>query len=597
MKRIPEHIIQEVVSRSDIVRVIGEYVRLENRGGRYLGLCPFHNEKTPSFNVHPDKGFFYCFGCKKGGDVISFIKEAEHCGYLEAIERLADKAGITLSYEGEDDPEAQKAARHKDALYELYERLVATVHHLLTDDARGRSALDYARSRGLSDELIARFRLGYLPADRRWLYRFLLSKSYSPEFLKDSGLFSAKYPEVCLFSDRLLFPIEDVRGRVIAFGGRLLAGEGPKYINSPETRLFKKQDNLFGLHASIKGIREQGQALLCEGYMDAIAFHAAGLDYAVAPLGTAFTAQQAALLKRYTPTLVLSFDSDEAGRKAAERSIGIAEAAGLTVKALVLSEGKDPAELMQKYGPERLKKEAESTITADDFLLNYAVQLNKQGGTEGIAAAFAYVFPFMAGFSSALRRDSFLEAAAGRLHVDPASVRSDFDRFLHKRIEPRERERQEPAPHFVPSPDAELLAALAAHPSQFEKARAELDTASFEDEALRDAFIAMEECYRKDDNGLASVLAALQDEGLRNFILERASSGAYEQDPERFIADGVFRIKERSVRKRIRKLVARIRDYDEERDGDETSLNDLLYEKMYLDNELSRIKEERHGRS
>ncbi len=602
MKRIPERIVEEIRSRSDIVHVIGEYVRLEQRGGRYIGLCPFHNEKTPSFNVNQDKGFFYCFGCKKGGDVISFVKEIERCGYIEALERLADKAGIEISYEGDEDPEAEKEAKRTASLYELYERLAGTFHHLLTQDPRGEAARSYAYSRGLSDEMIGRFRLGYIPEDRRWLHSFLRSKAYSEDFLGDSGLFSARYPEVCIFSGRLLFPIRDVRGRVTAFGGRLLSGEGPKYINSPETRLFRKHDSLFGLFDSFKDIRERGTAILCEGYMDAIAFHAAGIPCAVAPLGTAFTEHQAVLLKRYAKDVVLCFDSDEAGRKAAERAIGMAEAAGLKVLALSLSEGKDPAELLQKYGPERLKKEAESTITSDDFLLNHAVRLRKSLGPEGPSAALSYLFPFIADFSSAVRRDSFAEEAARRLGLDIASVRTDFDRFLRMRSETRHTPRREAqeaqaSPSFSPSPDAELLAALAAFPALFEKVRSVLEPSSFEDEALRDAYIAMEERYRQDDTNLASLVDKLADPGLKAFMLERASNGAYDRDPERFIADGVFRIRERAIQKRIRKLVARIRDYDEERDGDETSLNDLLYEKMYLDGELARIKDERNGRS
>lgn len=600
MKRIPDSLVQEISARSDIVSVVGEYVRLERRGSRLVGLCPFHNERTPSFNVNPDRGFFYCFGCKKGGDAVTFIKEIERCGYVEALERLAEKAGIALRYEGDDDPEADKAAKRKASLYELYDRLAGSFHHLLTGDARGAAALAYARSRGLSDQTIREFKLGFVPADRYWLHRFLSAKAYSADFLAQSGLFSQKYPELCIFAGRLVFPIEDARGRVVAFGGRLLEGDGPKYINSPETALFRKQEQLFAFAKAAKGIRERGYAVVCEGYMDAIAFHASGAPYAVAPLGTAFTEQQAALLKRQAPVVALAFDADEAGRAAAERSIGVAERAGLEARVLTLSEGKDAAELMQKYGPERLKKEAESTITADDYLLANAASIAGRDGDGGIPAAFAYLFPFIAGFSSSLRRDGFLEAAARRFGADPASVRGDYERYLRgapKGSTPRPAEAPAPAAAFRPSPDAELIAALTAHPEQFERARAELDPSSFEEECLRDAYIVLEERYRNDDLVAASVAARLADPGLRAFVLERAASGAYEADPARFISDGVYRIKERALQKEMRRVVARIRDYDEERDGDELSPNELLYEKMYLDGELTRIKEERHARS
>ena len=286
MKRIPDRIIQEITSHSDIVRVVGDYVRLEKRGTRWIGLCPFHNEKTPSFGVNEDRGFFYCFGCRKGGDVITFVKEYEKCGYVEALERLAEKAGISIEYEGEEDAAAVEASKKRDALYELYERLAGTFHHLLVSDVRGKVALEYALSRRLDTEAIASFRLGYVPADRTWLFKFLKSRSYSDDFLAESGFFSRKYPDYCIFTDRLLFPISDARGKVVGFGGRVLSGDGPKYINSPETAIFHKQDTLFGLSRSIPSMRTSGEAILCEGYMDVMALHAAGAENAVAPLGT-----------------------------------------------------------------------------------------------------------------------------------------------------------------------------------------------------------------------------------------------------------------------------------------------------------------------
>jgi len=315
MKRIPEHVVQQIVSATDIVRIVGEYVRLEKRGARWVGLCPFHNEKTPSFGVNEDRAFFYCFGCKKGGDAITFIKEIEKCGYVEALERLAEKAGIAITYEGEEDPAEARAAKERDSLLELYERLAGTFHHLLLSDRSGAAALSYARNRHLSDETIAAFRLGYAPADRGWLYRFLKSKAYSDDFLASSGLFSRNYATTSIFSDRLMFPICDIRGRVVAFGGRILSGDGPKYINSPETAIFKKHETLFGLNMAASSMRSSGEAILCEGYMDTIAFHAAGVSNAVAPLGTAFTESQASILKRYARVIILSFDSDEAGKK------------------------------------------------------------------------------------------------------------------------------------------------------------------------------------------------------------------------------------------------------------------------------------------
>jgi len=599
MKRIPERIIQEILSRSDIVRVVGDYVRLEKRGTRWIGLCPFHNEKTPSFGVNEDRGFFYCFGCRKGGDVITFVKEFEKCGYVEALETLAEKAGVAIEYEGEEDAAAAEASKKRDALYELYERLTGTFHHLLVSDERGKAALAYAHSRRLGKDAITAFRLGYVPADRTWLARFLKSRSYSDDFLVESGLFSRKYPEYCIFTDRLLFPISDAKGRIIAFGGRLLSGDGPKYINSPETAIFHKQETLFGLSRSIPSMRTSGEAILCEGYMDVMALHAAGAVNAVAPLGTAFTESQALILKRYVSTVVLCFDTDAAGRKAAERTIGIAEARGMSVKAMKISGAKDPAEMLEKYGPERLKKETQSTITSDDYVLQNAKEIALKAGEEGPSAAFDYIFPFIAALTSDIRRDSFLERAATRLGVDPESVRTDFAKFLSadQKYPRRVNTETVKAVAFVPGSDAALIAAIAANPHLYAKARTYLGPADFEDESLKDAVIVMEECYRQEDLSVAAVASRLADDGLRSYILEGAAAGTYAVNPERFIDDGLYRVRERAMERLKKKIVARIREYDAARDGDELSLNDLLYEKMYLDGELTRIKDERHGRS
>ena len=597
MKRIPERVVQDIVARTDIVRIVGEYVRLEKRGSRWTGLCPFHNEKTPSFGVNEERGFFYCFGCKKGGDAITFIKEIEKCGYVEALEHLADKAGVVISYEGEDDPEQERAAKERDSLYELYQRIAGTFRHLLVSDPRGADALAYVRRRKLSEEISDSFGLGYAPKDRGWLYRFLLGKSYSAEFLERTGLFSKNHRGSAIFSDRLMFPITDAKGRVVAFGGRLLSGDGPKYLNSPETSIFRKHETLFGLSKATQAIRATGEAILCEGYMDTIAFHAAGVANAVAPLGTSFTDSQATLLKRYAGTIVLSFDSDDAGITAAERAIGIAESTGLGVRVLRIAGAKDPAEILEKNGPGQLKINAASTITSDEFILGNAASLIRDGDPGSQSEAFKYLFPFIASISSDIKRDSFINTAATRLGADPASVRSDFNRFLNKDSFRRTQPVKDPVHSaFVHSADAELIAAIVSNSDLFETARSEIGPTDFDEEPLKDAFITMEECYRSGDQSVTAVTERLTSEGLKEFILQKISDGAYSMNPERFVVDGVRRVKERALRRQQQRIVARIREYDPERDGDELSLNDLMYEKMFLDGELTRIKEERHGR-
>ncbi|NLJ45308.1 MAG: DNA primase, partial [Treponema sp.] len=389
MKRIRKDSLEAVLGRTDVAAVIGEYVRLQRSRSGYKGLCPFHNEKTPSFNVVPEKGLFYCFGCQKGGDVIAFLREIEGLSFVEAVERLAEKAGVQLEYEGADGfpDEAARESRERDTLYELYERLTSTFQWLLREHPSGKAAREYLDRRKVSREIQESFRLGYAPRDRRWLFDFLRKKGYSPEFLAGTGLFSRDHPDRALFADRVMFPITDYRGRSVAFGGRLLQGDGPKYLNSPESRVFHKQDNLFALSTSAKAIRQDRTALICEGYMDVLAFHQAGIGYAVAPLGTAFTDGQARLLRRYADQAVFCFDSDDAGQRATEKALMTAARIGLRAKVLVLEGGKDPAEILETRGEEELKKLSIFTINGDDFVVRRARTARDTTTAEGKALA------------------------------------------------------------------------------------------------------------------------------------------------------------------------------------------------------------------
>jgi DNA primase len=316
MAKIPESVIQEILDKTNYLAVFQEKVRLTKKGNKWWGLCPFHSEKTPSFSVDTERGLFYCFGCQKGGSLIDFLMETDKLTFVEAVGELAEKAQVPIPA---DNFISDRAESERTQLYSLYDKLAKAFHWLLREHESGATALGILRNRGIPDKFIDDFRLGYSPADPSWLSRFLQSKGFSTEFLARTGLFSARNTGYPLFSDRIMFPIADQRGRVIAFGGRLIRGDGPKYINSPDTPIFHKQENLFALDKALPAIKEQNSALICEGYMDALSFHAAGIANAVAPLGTAFTTKQAQLLRRRAERVSLCFDSDEAGKKAAER--------------------------------------------------------------------------------------------------------------------------------------------------------------------------------------------------------------------------------------------------------------------------------------
>ena len=378
MPYIAETTIRELNDRLDAVSVVNDYVRLEKKGGRDWGLCPFHNEKTGSFTVNPDMKWYHCFGCGKSGSVIDFVMEMDKLSFPEAVEQLAKRMGIEVVYE-KTGRGAAEAGREKeqDQLFELYRRVAVSFHHFLLEKGEGAAAKRYIISRGINDEMIERFRLGYAPGNRSWLYRFLTEKGYSPEFLASSGLFSRNHPRSAFFWDRLMFPIADRQGRTVAFGGRVLSGDGPKYMNSGESGRYKKGETLFAIDLALPEIRKTREAYLAEGYMDVVALHQAGVTNAVAPLGTAFTDGQARLLKRWAERVYLIFDADEAGQNAAFKGIMTCRKNGLESFVVVLNPEnspeleagglapKDPADVLKNFGPEASQREKNPRINAN----------------------------------------------------------------------------------------------------------------------------------------------------------------------------------------------------------------------------------------
>jgi len=608
MARIPDALVREILDKTDIVSRLGVHMRLAKKGGRWQGLCPFHNEKSPSFHVDPDKGLFYCFGCQKGGSVVQFLMELEKLSFPEAMEELAKRAGIRL--EVEEAPSEEEKERR--ALLELHERLAGTFHWLLCDHPSGKKARERLRERALPDELVEEFRLGYAPADRRWLYTFLRGKGYSEAFLGRSGLFAGSSRDFPIFAHRIMFPISDQRSRIIAFGGRLLEGEGPKYINSPDTPLFRKQDNLFALDKALPHIKKEGSALICEGYMDALSFHAAGVKNAVAPLGTAFTAAQARQLKRWADRILLCFDSDEAGRKAAERACAIAAAAGLDARVISLPGAKDASEILEKEGPGTLQKTGDFTINGDDFLVRRARELFDIGTVEGKAKAAAFLYPYADALDSELKRSAFLEFASREFGANPLSIRTDYEaakragaaRDQRRAAAGRGEERAEaPAGRVARTTDLVFMAAVVLDAARFPDVRSKVSPEDLDDFRARDLYIALEEGFRADELGADSILGRIEDEAARRFVMEGAATGEFSLNSERLIADGIQTVRRRSLERRRERLLSRMAPLGASqadiRGGaalEGASLNDLLYEKMHLDAELESMKGERDER-
>lgn len=363
-----EDLIEEIRQHNDIVEVIGQYVHLEKKGGSYFGLCPFHNEKTPSFSVSGDKQMYYCFGCGNGGNVFTFLMEYENYNFQEAIAYLAERANIRLP-EAEISEAERKRQQYKKSLYEANYLAAKYYYYCLTHESYGKVAKQYLQKRNISESTAKRFALGYATVYKDDLYRFLAEKGFTPKQLLDAGLIvkdkGGKEIYYDRFFNRLMFPIWDSQNRIIAFGGRVFGDALPKYLNSPETEIFEKSKNLYGLHLA-KSSRK-AYFLLVEGYMDVISLQEAGFENTVASLGTAFTKNHAHLIKRYVQKVYICYDADNAGIQAALRAIPILKSEGIDTRVIELPDAKDPDEMIQKKGKEAFEKAVENAIPAFMF--------------------------------------------------------------------------------------------------------------------------------------------------------------------------------------------------------------------------------------
>ncbi len=417
-----DELIEEVRSRNDVVDVISGYVRLQKRGSTYFGLCPFHNEKTPSFSVSPGKQMYYCFGCGAGGNVFTFMMQYENFTFQEAMQSLADRAGIELPKQ-EMTAAQREAADKRSKLLEV-NKVAAKYFYMLLRSPQGAHALQYFEGRQLSKETMQHFGLGYSNKFSDDLYQYLKKQGYGDDLLKDSGLVTIdeRRGGYDKFWNRAMFPIMDANNRVIGFGGRVMGEGEPKYLNSPETMIFDKSRNLYGLNFARASRRPH--ILLCEGYMDVIALHQAGFDNAVASLGTSFTSGHANLLKRYTKEVYLTFDSDGAGVKAALRAIPILKEAGLTAKVINMRPYKDPDEFIKALGAEEYQKridEAENSFMYEVRMLERDYNL---ADPESKTEFFYAVARKILNFEEELERENYIEAVAAKYQIGFEQLRS-----------------------------------------------------------------------------------------------------------------------------------------------------------------------------
>lgn len=438
----PEAFLEEVNEKNPIEDVVSQYVRLTRRGSNLFGLCPFHNEKTASFSVNPEKGIYYCFGCHKGGGAVNFIMESEGLEYRDAVAFLAKRAGIEMP---EEDAKQTSNLRHKERLWALC-RDAARFYHETLKSSEGQAGLQYLLGRGLSQKTIIRFGLGFAPDRWDGVKHAMMEKGYTIDELREAGLIRENRRQVTdkngnlvervstydWFRNRVMFPIIDVRGNVIGFGGRVMDGSEPKYLNSPESLIFNKRKNLFALNVAKK--TKMGMLVLTEGYMDTISMHQYGFDGAVASLGTSLTKEQAGMLAKYTKHMVLCYDGDEAGQNAAKRAISILEQTGITVSVLRMQGAKDPDEFLKKYGPERFRKLLDNSENQAAYQLESIRRKYDLGSDNGKVEFLKEAADFIATLSSSVEREVYSGRAAEMAGIQPDAVKLEVQRAYKRRI-------------------------------------------------------------------------------------------------------------------------------------------------------------------
>ena len=554
-----DELIEEVRSRNDIVDVISNYVRLSKKGSTYFGLCPFHSEKTGSFSVSPGKQMYYCFGCGAGGNVFTFLQNYENLTFPEAVKQLAERAGVSLP-ERDVTEEEKRAATRKELLFKINKE-AATYFYSLLRSEHGRHALEYFRGRALADETMRRFGLGYSDKYSDDLYRALKKKGYEDALLKETGLISYNEKKGAhdKFWNRAMFPIMDVRGKVIGFGGRVMGEGEPKYLNSPETEIFNKGRNLYALH--IARMTRRPYMLLCEGYMDVIALHQAGFDNAVASLGTAFTEGHAALLKRYTKEVYLTFDSDDAGIRAALRAIPICREAGLPCRVLSLSPYKDPDEFLKNLGKEEFEeriKNAENSFLFSVRILKESYDMRDPASKTAFQQETARR---LLTFTDAAERENYLEAVAEQHGIGRENLKGLVNKLgteeglalrrPEKKSGIQERKQKEPG---IRKSERLLLTWMVEDERLFDSVGRYIRPPDFSDELYRKAAEILYEQHERGAVNPAGILDLFPEEEdqreLASLFHARLIEVHSDEEKEKALKDTVLKIKRESISRR-----------------------------------------------
>ena len=573
-------VIEEVVSRNDIVDVISGYIKLKKSGSSYVGLCPFHNEKSPSFSVSGTKQMYHCFGCGVGGNVITFVMEYENYTFPEAVKMLADRAGIALpvmEYSGED-------RRERDIKTKLLEinKIAATFYYHQLKSPAGQSGLDYLKKRQLSDKTINTFGLGYAPQLTGDLYRMLKEKGYDDELLKESGLFTYEKGIREKFWNRVIFPIMDINNKVIGFGGRVMGDGKPKYLNSPETKLFDKSKNLYGLNVARSS--RKNNLIICEGYMDVISMHQAGFNQAVASLGTALTPGHARLMKRYTDNVLITYDSDEAGVKAALRAIPILKEAGLSTKVINMRPYKDPDEFIKALGTEAFQERIDKAENSFMYEIGIIEKNYNRSDPESETAFEREVANKLVQFSEKLERDNYMKAVCHQFMIPEDGMREMVIRIGSqggiiprqtqpvRRVEPARKKKED----GIRQAEKILLTWMIEDGDIYDKVSEYIQPDDFIDPLFKDVASKVYEQYEIGSVNPAAIIGSYSDGDMHSEIAAMFSAELSESlsksEREKTLNDTVLRVKKSSL------------DYKLEHAADAKTMQDIIGRQMKLNN-------------
>ncbi len=593
--------IEEIKRRLSIVDVASSYTQIFQKSGRPWIKCPFHGngqERTPSCKLDPEQSRYYCFGCHSTGSMFSFVMHMEHLTFPEAVEFLADKAGVELE-RTDKRPEASREREERDALFELYERLQKTFSYLLLETESGRAAREYLAKRKISDETVRKFCLGFAPRDPQWLYEFLKKKSYTDDFLKKSGLFSQnKYPYP-LFCNRLMFPVRNWQGKIVAFGARDLSfrENAPKYINTPDTLIYSKKHNLYGFHEGLGEIKSQKRAIVCEGNFDAISLQQSGVGNAVAPFGTAFTPEQADLISRYAEGVDLLFDTDNAGRAATEKAIVMLQSKNLEVGVLTIDGAKDASELLENRGEEAVRGILLNKQTGFSYLVNNAMNLYNIRTPKGKSDFVTYLKSFINATESQVEKDSYVQRVSEIVGVGADQIYSDLNRGVQVRRMPDDTKESAPV-HYdmlntsAISPDLYLMLLFANHRELFAGYTKVLNFGDLKDKEAQMIYVALENMRRSDvGNSDELFLSMFADEKVRHDVDTSFELEEFRVErPEVVIDEILDRLTLRKKEEERRLISAQLKQG--EQDGiDKEDLKTLLNEKYSIEKEILELKD------